>query len=386
METIYKPTKSLKLTLALLIAIGAVAVIAGFVTDPARTWSNVLLNNMYFLTISIGAMLFYSIQYITGSAWSAMIQRIPLSLGAFIPPAMILMLIMYFGLSQVYEWAVPGITETDKLIAHKAPFLNVPFYMVRIVIYFALWIPLVLMLRQYALQEDVEGGEKFYAKSKHYAKVFIFVAALFFSMAAIDWIMTLDAHWYSTLFGFRAMVTSIYFAVAVIVLLLFFLKKQGYFPDLGLAHRHDLARYLFRFSIVFGYLWFMQFLIIWYANIPELTVYYSPRFLGPYKFLFYAEIFMNFAIPFVVLLSDDIGRRPAVMIGMSCLLVVGLWVSLYVQVMPANFEKPVFGFIEIGMWLGYAGLFLLLAAIALGRTLLIPQNHPMIEESMHHHL
>jgi hypothetical protein len=386
MDTIYKPTKSLKLTLAVLIAIGIVAVIAGFFTDPARTWSNVLLNNMYFLTISIGAMLFYSIQFITGSAWSAMIQRIPLSMGAFIPPAMILMLLLYFGLSQVYEWAIPGITETDKLIAHKAPFLNVTFYMVRIVIYFALWIPLVLMLRQYALQEDVEGGETPYAKSKYYAKVFIFVAALFFSMAAIDWIMTLDAHWYSTLFGFRAMVTSMYFAVAVIVLVLFFLKKQGYFPGLGMAHRNDLARYLFRFSIVFGYLWFMQFLIIWYANIPELTVYYAPRFLGPYKFLFYAEILMNFAIPFVVLLSDDIGRKPVVMIAMSCLLVAGLWVSLYMQIMPANFEQPVFGFIEIGMWLGYAGLFLLLAVMALSRTLLIPENHPMIKESMHHHL
>ena len=386
MDTIYKPTKPLKLTLAVLIAIGAVAVTTGFLTDPARTWSNVLLNNMYFLTISIGAMLFYSIQFITGSGWSAMIQRVPLALGSFIPPAMILMLVLYFGLSQIYEWAIPGITETDKLIAHKAPFLNVPFYMVRIVIYFALWIPLVLMLRQYALQEDVEGGDKPHARSKYYAKVFIFAAALFFSMAAIDWVMTLDAHWYSTIFGFRAMVTSMYFAVAVIVLLLLCLRRQGYFPGLTMAHRHDLARYLFRFSIVFGYLWFMQFLIIWYANIPELTVYYSPRFLGPYKFLFYAEIIMNFAIPFVVMMADDFARKPQVMAAISGLLVVGLWVSLYMQIMPANFETPVFGFTEIGMWLGYAGLFLLLGVLALSRTLLIPKNHPMLEESLHHHI
>ncbi len=386
MDTIFKPSKPLKLILALLVAVGLAAVIAGFLTDPARTWSNVLLNNMYFLTISIGAMLFYSIQYITGSSWSAMIQRVPLSLGAFVPPAMILMLFLYFGLGQIYEWAHPGITGTDKLIAHKAPFLNVPFYMVRIIIYFGLWIPLVLLLRQYALREDVEGGSTPYAKSKHFAKVFIFIAALFFSMASIDWIMTLDPHWYSTLFGFRAMVTSIYFGVAVIVLMLFILKKWGYFPNLGAAHRNDLARYLFRFSIVFGYLWFMQFLIIWYANIPELTVYYSPRLLGPFKYLFYAELFMNFAIPFVVLMSDDIGRKQPVLTGISVLLVVGLWVSLYVQIMPANFDKPVFGFIEAGMWLGYAGLFLFLAFTALGRTYLIPKNHPMLQNSIDHHL
>jgi hypothetical protein len=386
MDERFTPTKTLKAVIAMLILLGVAAVAAGLATDPSRTWSNVLLNNMYFLTLSIGAMLFYSIQFITGSSWSAMIQRIPLALGSFIPPALLLMLLLYFGLGHIYEWSLPGITETDKLIAHKAPFLNVPFYMIRILVYFGLWIPLVLILRQLALQEDLEGGSKAYVRSKHYAKVFIFVAALFFSMAAIDWVMTIDAHWYSTLFGFRAMVTSMYFAVAAIVLLLLFLRRLGYFPHLNEAHRHDLARYLFRFSIVFGYLWFMQFIIIWYANIPELTIYYTPRFLGEWKYLFYAELFMNFAIPFVVMMADDIGKREPVLTGISVLLLAGLWVSLWVQIMPGSYGPPKFGFIEAGMWLGYAGLFLLLVFACLRRRLIVPRNHPQLEESLHHHL
>lgn len=386
MDKSFKPSKKLMVIVVAMIVIGIFAVIAGFATDSARTWPNILLNNMYFITISIGALMFYGVQYITGSSWSALFQRIPLAAGAFLPAGFILMLLLYFGLHDIYEWSHPGITETDKLIAHKAPFLNVPFFMIRMVIYFALWIPLFFMLRKMAKKEDLEGGEQWYFKSAFYSKVFIFVAVLIFSLAAVDWVMTIDAHWYSTIFGFRAMITSMYYGTAVIILLIFFLKNLGFLAELNEAHRHDLARYLFRFSIVFGYLWFMQFLILWYANIPELTVYYSPRFLGEWQFFFYAEPLINFAIPFVVVMADNTGRRKPVMIGISALLMVGLWISLFLQIMPGSYGLMKFGLIEIGIWLGYAGLYLLMVLTALSRIKVVPVNHPMLNESIHHHL
>ncbi len=386
MDTSFKPSKKLMVIVAAMIVIGAIAIIAGFATDSARTWPNILLNNMYFITISIGALMFYGIQYITGSSWSALFQRIPLAAGAFLPAGFILMLLLYFGLHDIYEWSHPGITETDKLIAHKAPFLNVPFFMIRIIIYFALWIPLFIMMRKMAKKEDLEGGEQWYFKSAFYSKVFIFVAVLIFSLAAVDWVMTIDAHWYSTIFGFRAMITSMYYGTAVIILLVFFLKNLGFLTELNEAHRHDLARYLFRFSIVFGYLWFMQFLILWYANIPELTVYYSPRFLGEWQLFFYLEPLINFAIPFVVVMADNTGRKKPVMIGISALLMVGLWISLFLQIMPGSYGVLKLGFIEIGIWLGYAGMYLLMVFTALSRIKVVPVNHPMLKESIHHHL
>ncbi len=386
MDTSFKPSKKLMVIVAAMIVIGAIAIIAGFATDSARTWPNILLNNMYFITISIGALMFYGIQYITGSSWSALFQRIPLAAGAFLPAGFILMLLLYFGLHDIYEWSHPGITETDKLIAHKAPFLNVPFFMIRIIIYFALWIPLFIMMRKMAKKEDLEGGEQWYFKSAFYSKVFIFVAVLIFSLAAVDWVMTIDAHWYSTIFGFRAMITSMYYGTAVIILLVFFLKNLGFLTELNEAHRHDLARYLFRFSIVFGYLWFMQFLILWYANIPELTVYYSPRFLGEWQLFFYLEPLINFAIPFVVVMADNTGRKKPVMIGISALLMVGLWISLSLQIMPGSYGVLKLGFIEIGIWLGYAGMYLLMVFTALSRIKVVPVNHPMLKESIHHHL
>lgn len=386
MERNYIPSRILKLTAVLLVAVGLVAIITGFLTDSSRTWSNLLLNNFYFLNISIGALLFYSIQYITGSEWSTILQRIPLSMGSFLPVAAIVMLLMYFGLPQIYEWAEPNITQTDKLIAHKSPVLNIPFFMIRILIYFGLWISLAMVLRKLARKEDLNPSIRYYERSAFYSKAFIFAAALFFSFAALDWIMTIDAHWYSTIFGFRIMVTSIYFAVATMVLVIFFLQAKGFLPQLNQAHRHDLARYLFRFSIVFGYLWFMQFFIIWYANIPELTVYYSPRFLGEWNFFFYAEFFINFAIPFVVLLSDSLGRKKPVLIGISSLLLVGLWMSLFLQIMPGSYGVLRIGFIEIGMWLGFAGIFLSLMFFSMSRMAMVPVNHPYLEESIHHHI
>jgi hypothetical protein len=386
MQTTFHPPKKLKILGAVLIVIGIAALIAGFLSDPDRTWANILLNNVYFLTISIGAVMFYSIQFITQSSWSAMFQRVPLALGSFIPVAAILMLLLYFGLPAIYEWAHHGITETDKLIAHKSPFLNVPFFMIRILIYFSLWIFSWLILRKIAFKEDERADFLLYRKSTHYSMVFIFLAVIFFSFAAIDWIMSIDAHWYSTLFGFRTMITSIYYGVAVIVLIVFYLKSLGFLPETNKAHRHDFARYLFRFSIVWGYLWFMQFLITWYANIPELTVYYNPRFLGEWQFLFYAEFFINFAIPFLALISDELGRKKVVLTVMSILLVIGLWIMLYVQIMPGSYGPLKFGFTEIGLWLGYAGLFLILIFEMLSRTSIVPVHHPQLDESYHHHI
>ncbi|MGM0565899.1 MAG: hypothetical protein ACQESX_03975 [Bacteroidota bacterium] len=386
MQTNFQLPKKIKIVAFALLAIGIVALATGFINDPERTWVNLLFNNLYFLTLSIGAVMFYSIQFITQSSWSALFQRVPLSLGAFIPVAAVLMLVLYFGLPDIYEWAIPGITESDKLIAHKSPFLNVPFFMGRMVLYFALFVSVWWLLKKYAFREDRQGDLNSFQKSSHYSIVFVFLAVIFFSFASMDWIMTIDSHWYSTIFGFRTMITSMYYAVALIVLIIFFLNSMGYFPEMNKAHRHDLARYLFRFSIVWGYLWFMQFLIIWYANIPEATVYYMPRFLGEGSFLFYTEFIINFAIPFLVLISDDFGRRKAVLISMSILLLAGLWIMLYLQIMPGSYGTLPFGFTEAGLWLGYAGGFILLVFRLLSKSTIIPVNHPQLKESIHHHL
>jgi hypothetical protein len=386
MEESFKIPSKAKLTGWILAAIGVIALITGFLTDPSRIWSSILLNNFYFLSLSLGAMFFISLQYVTDSQWSAMFRRIPGAMTLFVPVALIVMIAMAGGLVWVYEWARPGITVEDPLIAHKSPYLNIPFFYVRLLVIFGAWMALIAALRRFSLREDAEGGLQWFTKSRHYSMVFIFVFAVTFSVAAFDWIMSIDAHWFSTIFGISAIISSLYYAVAVIILLVIALNRLGHLQALNKYHLNDFSRYLFRLSIVWGYLWFMQYLIIWYANIPETTFYYYYRMGPPWTVLFYANFIINWTIPFVVLMSDDLGRKKVVLIPVCLLLITGFYLNLYLQIMPGSTGGPAFGFIELGSFAGFAGVFLLLVMKGLSGASLIPVNHPYLQKSLNHHI
>lgn len=384
MELKFEYKREWRILFAAMMGIGLAGIIFGFVTEPGRTWANFLLNNYLFIMLSIGALFFYAAQYVTHSGWSAMIQRIPLALGIWLPVGLILMLVLYFGMHYLYEWTHYETVAYDKLLQHKSPYLNVPFFYIRVLIYFALWIGFAWWMRKLSLKEDVSGTLDIDKHSKA-SGAFIFAIVFTFTMASIDWVMSIDAHWFSTLFGLKNLLATIYYAVAVIVLLLLWLQKKGYFTQINEAHRHDLIRYMFRLSIVWGYLWFVQYLIIWYANIPEATMYYVPRVKEEWSVLFYAEFALNFAIPFLVLMNDQIARTKIVMIIVSILLLIGMWISLYLQIFPGSIGKMQFGLIEVLTFVGFAGLYLYLVFSHMSKVPLVPVNHPYLEESKHRH-
>ena len=172
------------------------------------------------------------------------------------------------------------------------------------IIYFALWILFIRKLRKISLREDLtdpadqDGYHVLFGKSELYSKIFIFILAITFSLSAFDWIMSIDAHWYSTIFALKNLVAAFLHGVSILTLIVFILYRRGYFPFLNKFHLHDFARYIFMLSIVWGYFWFAQFMIIWYGNIPEETVYYFVRWKEGWKVLFFLEIILNWAIPF----------------------------------------------------------------------------------------
>ncbi len=365
-----------------LIGLGLVFTIYGFISDPDKTWANLLLNNFYFLSLALGAMFFVAAQYVTESGWSAMFKRIPEAMSYYVLVAGAVAIVLFFGLDRLYEWAVPGITETDKLIAHKAPYLNAPFFLIRLVVVFAIWLILLVLMRKNSRLEDLSYSVALFNKNKRLSMAFIFLFVITFSVAAIDWIMTIDSHWYSTIFGLRAIISAMYYAVAVMILLLFFLNGKGYFKELNEAHRHGFARYIFRLSIVWGYLWFVQYLIIWYANIPEATAYYVPRVSEPWSALFYAELLINWTIPFLVMMSDNFARKKVVMIAISILLLIGFYIMLYLQIMPGSIGPKSFGLVDIGMFVGFAATFLYLFFMFFAKSPVMPVNHPYLKESL----
>lgn len=385
MELKFEYKSKWRILFAALTGVGLIGITYGLLTQPDRTWANILLNNYLFIMLSIGALFFYAVQYVTHSGWSAMFQRIPLAAGIWLPIGALLMLLLYFGMHSIYEWTHTEAVAYDKLLQHKSPYLNVPFFYLRATIYFIFWIGLAWWMRKLTMREDAEGTLHV-DKHVRASGAFIFAIVFTFTMASIDWIMSIDAHWFSTLFGLKNLLATIYYAVAFMILLMLWLQKQGYFKQMNEAHRNDFARYLFRLSIVWGYLWFVQFLVIWYANIPEATMYYVPRLQGEWSALFYLDFALNFAIPFLALMNDRVARTKMVMIVISMLLLVGMWISLFLQIMPGSVGTLQFGIIEVLTTVGFLGLYLYFVFSHLSKTPMVPLNHPYLEESKHRHL
>jgi hypothetical protein len=373
-----------------LIFIGACTFLIGVVSDPERTWANYLIVNYYFLSLAMGGTFFLVIQSISQSGWSAAFKRVPEAMMTYIPFAAVFFLLICFGLNDLYHWSHKEAVPLDPLLQHKSSFLNVPFFFTRMIIYFALWIFLTRILRKISIKEDQSDPANqerillLFTKSELYSKIFIFVFAITFSLSAFDWIMSIDVHWYSTIFALKNLVASFLHGVSILTLIIFILYKRGYFPFLNEYHLHDLARYIFMLSIVWGYFWFAQFMIIWYGNIPEETIYYFVRWKEGWKILFFLEIILNWAIPFLILLPVKTSRNMTVITAVIFFLVIGQYLDLFVQIIPGTTGLLRFGWIEGGLFLGYTGLFSLVVAISLSKAKIIPSNHPYLDESINH--
>jgi len=384
-------SRNFKIVTLILIGIGLLSFILGLLSDSKTTWASYLIVNYYFLSLAMGGTFFFVIQVITQSGWSSAFKRVPEAMMSYIPFAAVFFLLLFLGMHDIYHWSHEDAVAADPLIEHKSAFLNIPFFFIRMVICFILWIVFTTILRKLSLKEDaadksdLNGIMSLFAKSELYSKILAFILALTFSLTAFDWIMSIDVHWYSTIFALKNLVAAFLHGVSILTLIVFILHKRGYFPFLNKYHMHDFARYIFMLSIVWGYFWFAQFMIIWYGNIPEETVYYSVRWQAGWKVLFFLEIILNWAIPFMVLLPVKASRNMTLIFIIIIFLIIGQYIDLFVQVIPGTTGVLKFSLIDAGMFLGYVGLFSLVVATALSKAKLIPHNHPYIEESTNHH-
>jgi hypothetical protein len=384
MEEMYQVSPRLKATSLFLISIGIVTFLFGLYSDPARIWANFLLSNYYFLSLSIGATFFLAIQYISQSGWSASFSRIPHAIGTFIPISGLLMLFLFFGMHSLYHWSHEDAIVHDELIQHKAGYLNVPFFFIRMVVFYGAWIFMTWLLRKISLQEDRVGGMEPFHRSEFYSKVFIFILAITFSFATFDLIMSIDVHWFSTLFAAMNFVGGFFHGVALIALIIILLNRQGHFKHLNRYHLLDISRNIFILSIIWTYLWFSQYLLIWFANIQEETIYYFVRTQGNWNIVFILNVVFNFAVPFVILLANKLSGNKTVILIVCCVLMAGLWIDLFLQIMPGAVGQFHLGYAEIGTFMGFSGIFIFVLTRSLNKMPLIPVNHPYLNESLHH--
>lgn len=377
-------SRKFKTVLYAMIAVGVVSLTVGFITDHERAWANYLLNNYYFVSLAIGAAFFGAIQYISQSGWSAAFKRVPEAMASYIPVAAVFFLLLYFGMHSLFHWSHEGITATDAMIAKKAPYLNIPFFFIRVVLFFGLWIVMVRLLRRISLSEDAEGGMSYFYQSEKYSKIFIFIVAFSFTLFGVDMLMSLEPHWYSALFAAKSFIAAFLHSATVITLIIIILNKYGHLNMLNRSHLHDFSRYIFMLAIIWGYFNFAEFMLIWYGNIPEETIFYVKRSEGAFGVLFFANIILNWFVPFLFLMPRMTSRSKQAIVPVIILMMVGQYTELYYYIWPAVLHEAKFGLIEIGTYVGFLGLFALVVTNTLSKASLVPKNHPYLEESLYH--
>ncbi len=374
----------------------------GFGYALKRLYTSLWMNNIFFVGIGIIGLFFVAIHYAAQAGWSAGVIRIPLAMGTWIPIGGILTIVLFFVVGHtVFHWTHsdlydPNSSHYDALISHKAKFFFWPgegggfplFFILRMVLFFAMWYWFYVVIRRNMLAEDLEVQTVYWYKNRSMAAWFLVFFAVSSSVAAWDWVMSIDTHWFSTMFGWYVFASWWVTGLAVITLICAFLKDAGYLKVVNSNHLHDLGKYMFAFTIFWTYIWFSQFLLIWYANIPEETVYFVERMkTSPYSWIFYANLILNFVLPFLLLMTRD-AKRQIPMLKVVCpIIIVGHWFDFYNMVTPGVMQNQGgLGILEIGMGFIFLAAFFIVVLSSLAKVPLVGKNHPTLAESLNHHI
>jgi hypothetical protein len=384
----FKLTKKTIQVFVLMVAIGVAALVYGFFGEPSgkRVAANLLLNNFYFLSLGLIGLFFVAVHAIAESGWHTSVSRIGEAMAGYIPLGGVLLLLFFVlgGLHQVFEWTHED--HLDAILLKKTPYLNQPFFYVRTIVILVAWSALAWYIRKTSLQIDFAGDLKYFNRLRTLSAAFIVFYALSSVVSAWDWLMSIDAHWFSTLYGWYIFSGMLASGTAMIIIILFILQKMGYMKHVNKEHIHDLGKYLFGFSIFWAYLWYSQYMLIWYANIPEETVYFYVQHKD-YESILYITLILNFVIPFFFLMARKLKRIYTFLLPVSIIVFIGHWLNLYISIMPGAVgkEESGIGFLEIGLTIGFIGLFMLVTMWALSKAPLVSKKHPFFKESLHYH-
>ena len=352
--------------------------------NPKQFLFSWLVSFLFFLSLALGALFFVLIQYAAQGTWGIVVRRIGETIFATIPVMAALFLPLVFGLRLLYSWSVPGAADHDALLAWKSPFLNVPFFLIRAVLYFGCWSFIALLYYSVSRNQDGTGDPGMSARLRRLAGPAIIVLALTQTFASIDWVMSLTPHWYSTIFGVYFFAGSFVGFIALLSVIAAAMRRAGLLETvISPEHLHDIGKLLFAFTSFWAYIAFSQFFLIWYANLPEETIWYKARLEGSWKAVSILLMAGHFGVPFFYLMGRAVKRRASTLaIGGAWLLVMH-FVDLYWLVMPTLHPEGVRpSLLDVAAFVAVGGAFVAAASWLLRRQALVPLRDPRLAESL----
>jgi hypothetical protein len=372
-------------------------------TNSTRFWAVLLQNSVYWLLVVNAAMFFICVTTMAMGGWQVALRRVPEAISSVVPilgiiTFAILMAIVWGGRTDIYHWLDKEAVANDHILNGKKGFLNPVLYTVWSAVTILLWWLLGKKMRSLSLRTDKTGpmdyetGKKWIFKNTVWASLFtVFFALTVASTVPWLWIMSIDPHWYSTMFSWYTFASTFVAGMSLIAIFVIFLKNRGQLEYVTEEHLHDLGKFMFAFSIFWTYLWFSQYMLIWYSNQPEETKYFIERIgtaekSGPYKGIFFFNLIVNFLCPILILMKKGTKRSWTMITFVAVLIIFGHWIDFYQMVMPGTMrdhaEMMPFEF-------GVAALFIGLIMWGVGRYFtkhsLLAKNHPFLKESMIHH-
>lgn len=366
--------------------------------NSTRFWAVLLQNSVFFLLICNASMFFIGVTTLAMGGWQVALKRVPEAISSVVPVLglitfVILMSIVWGGRTDIFHWLDKEAVANDKILNGKKGFLNPVFFTAWSTITIFLWWFIGRKMRQFSIESDKTGpmdyetGKSWVNKNILWASFFI----VFFGLTVGStipwlWIMSIDAHWYSTMFSWYTFASSFVAGLSLIALFVVYLKNKGQLEYVTDEHLHDVGKFMFAFSVFWAYLWFSQYMLIWYANIPEETGYFKIRVQGPFRGIFFLNLILNFVCPLLIFMKKSTKRNWTLVTFMAVLIIFGHWIDFWQMVMPGTLgEHAELMPFEFGIAALFIGIIMWRVGVYISSYPLTAKNHPFLKESIIHH-
>jgi hypothetical protein len=374
-----------------LIFVGIAAFITSFSINKTVGWVDFTVSNLFFVTVAVSGIFFLSMTGVLQASWLTPYKRIPEAMTKFLPVSFVMFGIGCLGMHTIYEWTHKEVVANDPILREKVAWLNEPRFIITMVIIFVLWIGVSTVLRRFSERMDGPNGVQVAKGQLGFSAISMIIFAFTICIASFDWIMSVEPHWFSTIFGVGIFSGTFVSGICFITLTIIKLQDWGYLKNVvNDNHLHDLGKWMFGMSVFWAYIWISQYLLIWYANIPEETEYYVLRHHN-WNGIFFFNLFVNFFVPFFGLMTRAAKRNRKVLATISIILLGGHFIDLYLMVAPKVFEHHNItsiggaGVLQFLQLIGGFGLFIYVVGSALAKRKLVVNNDPTFEEGQHLH-